>query len=148
MPEEHKEDKGYKVVDKRVSSQPQEAPPPDSPGAQAVPGAPSGTPGGEKESASGQDRRDTGKGGEEGGPRVQETGPPEEITFSHLVLSLLASALQYLDKGKDLPHAKQTIDALGMLQEKTKGNLSKEEEDLLKNVLFDLRLRYVEGSKK
>ena len=39
--------------------------------------------------------------------------------------------------------AKQTIDLLGMLQEKTKGNLSAEEAKFLENLLVDLRLRYV-----
>jgi len=39
--------------------------------------------------------------------------------------------------------AKQTIDILSMMQEKTAGNLSKEEENLLKNILYDLRLMYV-----
>jgi hypothetical protein len=39
--------------------------------------------------------------------------------------------------------AKQTIDILSMMQEKTVGNLSQEEENLLKNILYDLRLLYV-----
>jgi hypothetical protein len=39
--------------------------------------------------------------------------------------------------------AKQTIDMLGMLQEKTKGNLTDDEENLIKNVLYDLRMRFV-----
>ena len=41
--------------------------------------------------------------------------------------------------------AKQTIDILSMLQEKTVGNLSEEEENLLKNVLYDLRMMYVKA---
>jgi hypothetical protein len=39
--------------------------------------------------------------------------------------------------------AKQTIDILSMLGEKTDGNLTKEEENLLKNILYDLRIMYV-----
>jgi hypothetical protein len=39
--------------------------------------------------------------------------------------------------------AKQTIDILSMLEEKTAGNLSNEEKNLLKNILYDLRLMYV-----
>jgi hypothetical protein len=39
--------------------------------------------------------------------------------------------------------AKQTIDILGILREKTAGNLTKEEESLLTNLLYDLRMRYV-----
>jgi hypothetical protein len=47
----------------------------------------------------------------------------------------------------DLPIAKQIIDTLGMLQEKTKGNLDQDEDRLLRSVLYDLRMRYVEKSK-
>ena len=39
--------------------------------------------------------------------------------------------------------AKQTIDILNMLEEKTKGNLSDDEQNLLKNILYDLRIIYV-----
>ena len=75
-----------------------------------------------------------------------------EINFATFVASLNASALLQLGaiedpttgtKNKNLPMAKQTIDILSMMQEKTAGNLSKEEENLLKNVLYDLRLMYV-----
>ena len=41
--------------------------------------------------------------------------------------------------------AKQTIDLIGMLKEKTKGNLSSEEEKFLDNVLYDLKMRYVKA---
>jgi len=46
-------------------------------------------------------------------------------------------------KKKNLPMAKQTIDILAMLEEKTKGNLADDESQLLKNILYDLRMRYV-----
>lgn len=74
------------------------------------------------------------------------------INFSTFVASLNASALLHLGiiedpssgtKNKSLPMAKQTIDILSMLQEKTTGNLSEEEENLLKNILYDLRIMYV-----
>jgi len=45
---------------------------------------------------------------------------------------------------RDMSGAKQVIDILGMLKEKTKGNLDKTEEALLDNVLYDLRIRYVQ----
>jgi hypothetical protein len=48
---------------------------------------------------------------------------------------------------KSLPMARQTIDLIGMLEEKTRGNLSGEEERLVTQILFDLRMRYVELSK-
>jgi hypothetical protein len=75
-----------------------------------------------------------------------------EINFHTFIFSLNASALVQLGvmedpatgkKEKNLPLAKQTIDMLTMLQEKTAGNLTKEEEDMLKYVLYDLRIRYV-----
>ena len=80
--------------------------------------------------------------------------PPQfpEINFATFVASLNASALLQLgaiedpttgQKNKNLPMAKQTIDILSMLQEKTAGNLSEEEENLLKNILYDLRIMYV-----
>lgn len=75
-----------------------------------------------------------------------------EINFATFIASLNASALLQLGaiedpttgtKNKNLPMAKQTIDILSMLQKKTTGNLSVEEENLLKNILYDLRLMYV-----
>ncbi|MGZ3418839.1 MAG: DUF1844 domain-containing protein [Polyangiales bacterium] len=83
--------------------------------------------------------------------------PLPSIDFSTLVLSLSQTALVHLgdaphpegeDPKRDLLLARQTIDMLGMLQEKTKGNLSGSEERLLDQVLYDLRLRFVELSKK
>lgn len=49
--------------------------------------------------------------------------------------------------GIDLPNAKYSIDILGILQEKTKGNLTPEEEEHLSNMLRDLRMEYVATSK-
>jgi len=75
------------------------------------------------------------------------------VSFATFVFSLSSSALVYLgempeiesQKSKvDLPLAKQIIDTLGMLQEKTKGNLDTDEDRLLRNLLYDLRLRYVQ----
>ncbi len=78
-----------------------------------------------------------------------------EITFSNFVFSLTTQALIQLGEIQDpeskepiksLPLAKQTIDLIGMLQEKTRGNLTKEEEALINNALYDLRMRYVKAS--
>ena len=78
------------------------------------------------------------------------------IDFATFVLSLSHSALMHLGEAPDpetnkveanLPLAKQNIDLLVLLEEKTKGNLSGDEERLLAQVLFDLRMRYVERSK-
>ena len=52
------------------------------------------------------------------------------------------------DKGEvNLPMARQTIDCLAMLEEKTKGNLTGEEERLLSEILYDLRMRFVAAEK-
>jgi hypothetical protein len=73
------------------------------------------------------------------------------------VLSLGSSALLHLGElerpgaagpEKNLPMAKHTIDILGMLHEKTRGNLTPAEEKLMESLLYDLRLRYVEANKK
>ena len=78
--------------------------------------------------------------------------PLPEINFATFVVSLNASALLHLGAiedpttgktGKNLPMAKQTIDILSLLEEKTAGNLSKDEENLLKSILYDLRIIYV-----
>jgi hypothetical protein len=47
---------------------------------------------------------------------------------------------------KNLPLAKQTIDLIGMLKEKTKGNLNAEEEKIIEYILYDLRMRYVKAA--
>ena len=49
---------------------------------------------------------------------------------------------------KDLPSARQNLDLLAMLREKTRGNLTAEEDKLVDNLLSDLRMRYVEASRK
>ena len=76
-----------------------------------------------------------------------------EVTFSTFVLSLSSSVLFHLGeipdpstgaRKEDLPLAKQTIDILGMLEEKTKGNLTTDEKNLLSNILYDLRMRYIQ----
>jgi hypothetical protein len=86
-----------------------------------------------------------------------EEGALPSIDFATFIVSLSHSALLHLGEAPhpetnkiepSLPLAKQTIDLLGLLEEKTKGNLSGEEERLLGQVLFDLRMRYVEVQKK
>lgn len=75
-----------------------------------------------------------------------------EINFATFIFSLNSSVLVHLGiiddpasgkKVKNLVLAKQTIDILGMLEEKTRGNLTEDEESMLKNMLYDLRMIYV-----
>jgi hypothetical protein len=103
-------------------------------------------------------RPTTEKTGQPEAPQPSETDASEEqpqfpeINFPTFIVSLNASALLHLgaiedpttgQKTKNLPMAKQTIDILSMLEEKTAGNLDNEEKNLLKNILYDLRLMYV-----
>ena len=78
-----------------------------------------------------------------------------EIDFTHFILSLSSSALIQLGEiqdpftkksAKNLSLAKQTIDLIGMLKEKTKGNLIPEEEKVIDYILYDLRMRYVKAA--
>ena len=83
---------------------------------------------------------------------MSERGSLPEIDFGTFVMSLASSVLVHLgeiahpdsDKPElNLPIAKQTIDILGMLEDKTRGNLTQEEAQLLTNLLYDLRMKYV-----
>ena len=81
--------------------------------------------------------------------------PLPEVNFSSLIFSLSSSALLHFgqiadpqtgEKKKDLALAKHSIDTIAMLKEKTKGNLSDEEEKFLENILTDLRWQYVKAA--
>lgn len=83
--------------------------------------------------------------------------PLPEVSFATFILSLSSSALVHLGEipdpasqksEVDLPMSKQIIDTIGMLQEKTTGNLDPEEERLVKTLLYDLRMRYVQKCQK
>ena len=87
--------------------------------------------------------------------QTQEEEP--ELDFGMFVMSLASSVLVHLgelehpEAGKgqrNLPLAKQTIDILGMLRDKTRGNLSQEEAQLIENLLYDLRMKYVDAKKR
>jgi hypothetical protein len=78
--------------------------------------------------------------------------PLPEISFSSLLFSLSSAAFVNLGAipdpntgkvEKNLPLVKQTIDLLGLLREKTRNNLSPEEESLFDHLLYDLRMAYV-----
>lgn len=83
--------------------------------------------------------------------------PEGPITFSTFLIGLASSALIHLGEApnpetgkaeKDLLMARQSLDLLGMLHDKTRGNLTPEEKQLFDNLLADLRLRFVEASKR
>ncbi|MEW6778217.1 MAG: DUF1844 domain-containing protein [Bdellovibrionota bacterium] len=143
------EEKGFKISDKRrftsegeardestgTSKVPPKAPSPEEP--------PAGAPSPEAHDGPGFTAHS-----------ASEEGALPEMNFPTFVLSLHASCLVHLGLVADpatkrapeprLEFAHQTIEILGMLEEKTRGNLSPEEADLLRGVLYELRMRFVE----
>lgn len=85
----------------------------------------------------------------------QEHASPE-ISFSSLIISLGTSAMIHMglmdnphtkQKDKNLGAAREEIELISMLQDKTKGNLDDNEKKIVEQVLYELRLRFVEASK-
>ena len=88
---------------------------------------------------------------------MSDAGKELDISFFQLVLSLQAAAWQQMGKvaspitGKverDLDQAKVSIDILNMMQKKTKGNLTPQEQKLIDDTLHDLHLNFVDEVKK
>jgi len=86
-----------------------------------------------------------------------ESGTDGGISFAAFVLSLAhTSAVHFVDipdpvsgttSEANLPAAHQMIDILSLLETKTRGNLTAEERQLLEQILYELRLRFVEIQK-
>lgn len=84
--------------------------------------------------------------------KAPDTGNLGPVSFEHLVQSMYVTAMMSLGAGTrpgekprvDLMGARQTIDLIGVLQEKTKGNLTKDEQRLLESALFELRMMFLE----
>jgi hypothetical protein len=96
--------------------------------------------------------------GDEDKRKSKESGSLK-LDFSNFVLSLNASALIHLgdipdpqsrERSVDFPAAKHTIEILEIIKSKTVGNLDGEEQKLLDDVLYNLRMKYVKdiGSEK
>jgi hypothetical protein len=84
---------------------------------------------------------------------AREDTPMPKVDFFTFVLSLSSSALMHLgeiaeqegaEPDVNLPMAKHTIDILSMLEQKTRGNLTADEEKVLKDFLFEVRMKYVQ----
>ena len=79
-------------------------------------------------------------------------GAPSAVTFEHVIQSIYLSAIVALGAGTepgqkarvDILDARQSIDMLGVLQEKTKGNLTDKEQRLLQSALFETRMMFLE----
>lgn len=137
---EEKKDKGFSVVDRRISSE-------DAPGAPEPPKNDGPEP-------------TAGNTGAPGDAREAYAGTAEAempITFPSFLLSLHTSALISLgiipdpvsrQKVFDPGLARQNIALLEMLQDKTEGRRTDEESRLLDNILYELRLAYVETVKQ
>jgi len=146
--EEEEKSRGFKVEDRRRFSAEGELKPEHQGGAAG--------------SESGAEERST---QEQPPPHHRATRPPAggagagavpEINFSTFVVSLSTQALMHLGeipdpatnrRERDLAAAQHMIDILGMLQDKTRGNLDADEEGLLRSILFDLRMKYVETAR-
>lgn len=122
---DEKDDRGFVVIDRRGRSEEEEKASEEAAPTEAPPSAP-----------------------------PDEAGAPK-IDFSMLILSVSHSAFYHLGLVED-PATQQTgpvdkvlarsdIDMLEILQEKTRGNLTPEEEKLLQSLLYDLRMRFVEA---
>jgi hypothetical protein len=129
--EDEKKEKGFVIKDKRIFDESGEARKEEL----------------KKEEASTEDRPQEKKREE----TVREEYVPE-VTFSNFVLSLSTTVLYHFGDfpdpatnkaEKNLTAAKQTIDMLNMLKNKTVGNLDNNEKELLDGILYELMMRYV-----
>jgi hypothetical protein len=94
---------------------------------------------------------------EQKGSPSPEPQPPEAISFAGFILSLGTSSLIHLGEEVDpisgkkevrMERAREVIDLLSVLEEKTKGNLTPDEESLMSRLLFTLRMKYVEKGER
>lgn len=161
--------KGFKVQDRRRFSaegelkpefsgaeEPSAPPPPRPGGAPESPRAPHPKPAAGAAASAGVaaaygEARSAAAGG------THPSAQPAEITFAAFLMSLSTEALVHLgempdpadgEQRRDLAMAQQLIDILGLLREKTRGNLDHDEQGLLDAILFDLRMKYVEIARR
>ena len=101
-------------------------------------------------------KKEAGSPATAGSPAAAGDDALPQVDFATFILSLSHSALMHLGEAphpetgnveRNLPLARQTIDLIAMLEEKTRGNLVGDEERLVGQILFDLRMRFVEQSK-
>jgi hypothetical protein len=145
--EQEQAGRGFRVVDRRGQARDEPAEEPQRPAPAQPPPEP--PPGRDAGSAPGGARGGAAPGG--------AAGDLPKIDFATFALSLGTSALYHLGLVADpetgqptgepnVALARQTIDTLEMLQEKTRGNLDTEEAHLLESLLYELRMRFVEAS--
>ena len=132
MTKEQEEQGSFRVTDKRAFGDDGETRPPDDSGASKPAGEP--------------------VPGNAGSAPEEEARQRPPIDFPSYLLSYYTQGLVLLGevpnpytnkKEEDTESARHTIDILVMLEEKTKGNLSQDEQNLLENVLYELRMKYM-----
>lgn len=130
-----KEEKGFVIKDKRIFDESGEARGEDL----------------KKEATTGDEKSEKISPEKNGQASTQEEYFPE-VTFSSFVLSLSTTIMYHLGDfpdpetkraNKNLAAAKQTIDMLSMIRNKTAGNLDTDEKQLLEGILYELMMRYV-----
>lgn len=126
--EKGEEERGFTVSDRRRSGRPKAEEPPKAPPPPRAEAPPEAEP---------------------------PPGEPPPADFQYLVIFLATQALLCLGeqpdpmtgkKERNIPGAKHTIDLLSVIHEKTKGNLTEDEGLLIDNILYDLRMRYVQAA--
>jgi hypothetical protein len=152
MSESENETKGFKVTDRRkftADGDPRSEEEKVKAEAKTAESVPKDPPPESSEEPSDPDPVET-DAGEAESPRP--SGPPPEVGFMDLVSMLVSNALMQLgdlpdpvsgESAENLPGVQVMIGFLAMLQEKTKGNLSSEEDKILENALYDLRMRFM-----
>ncbi len=154
MDDEEEEQSGFKVIDRRMfttEGEVREQQQPDQ-GEQAPP---------QKEEPPKASQEEKPKASQEPSQNEEaeptaEQDPSQGVNFASFLLSLATTGMVHLgeipepssgQKMEDLEAARQMIDILGILKEKTEGNLSAEESQLLENVLYELRMKFMGKSK-
>ena len=144
--EEEEKSKGFKVEDRRRFSAEGELKP-EHRGAEATP-PPESPPPPDAAAAAAQPTA--------AAAPHEAAAAPDEITFATFMVGLSTQALMHLGEirdpqdegaGVNLVAAQQLIDIVGMLKDKTRGNLDRDEEALIEAILFELRIKYVERSR-
>jgi hypothetical protein len=94
----------------------------------------------------------TAAGADRTGVSEEPTNPDDPASFVNFLMSIASNAAAALgmmehpvtgERGVDLPVGKHWIDVLGMLERKTRGNLNREEAQILEGILSDLRMQFV-----
>jgi hypothetical protein len=128
------EEQGFRITDKRGFNEAGEARPPET----------------AEESQKKPASEEIPKGG--AASSGEEAPPRPTIDFPSYVLSYYTQGLVLLGevpnpytnkKEEDVEAARHTIDILSMIEQKTKGNLGKDEQQLLESVLYELRLKFM-----